>query len=101
MEMQRISATENTRRYGAAILAALAALLLYKLLSPAFGGQYPYHTAWAAVAFSAWYCGVGPSFFAICIYLIGIWYWFLPKGDSFRLANPERIFPGCWASLPF
>ena len=61
MEMQRISAAETVRRYGAAILAAIAALFLYKLLFPALGGQNPYHTAWTAVVFSAWYCGVGPS----------------------------------------
>src|ERR1700746_806322 len=101
MEKQGISAIENTRRYGAAILAAVAALFLYKLLSPAFGGQYPYHTAWAAVAFSAWYCGVGPSTFAILVDLIGIWYWFLPKGDSFRLANPRADISGMLGFVAF
>src|SRR5579864_9255013 len=101
MEMQLSSALVNTRRYGSAMIAAVAALFLYKLLSPAFGGQYPYHTAWAAVAFSAWYCGVGPSIFAILVDLIGIWYWFLPPGASFQLANPRADISGMLGFVAF
>ena len=96
-----MSTTESVRRYGAAIFAALAALLLYKLLSPAFGGQNPYHTAWAAVAFSAWYCGVGPSIFAILVDLIGIWYWFLPPAASFQLANSKADISGMLGFVAF
>ena len=96
-----MSATESVRRYGAAILAALAALLLYKLLSPAFGGQNPYHTAWAAVVFSAWYCGVGPSIFAVLVDLIGIWYWFLPPAASFQLANSKADISGMLGFVAF
>jgi len=49
------------RRYSLAILAALAALLLRKMLAPLFGQENPYLTAWAAIVISAWYCGIGPS----------------------------------------
>lgn len=101
MEMQRISATENIRRYGAAILSAVAALFLYKLLSPALDGQNPYHTSWAAVVFSAWYCGVGPSILAILLDLIGIWYWFLPPAGSFQLANPRADISGILGFVAF
>src|SRR5579862_7004653 len=101
MEMQPASATENVRRYGSALLAAMAALALYKLLSPALDGQNPYHTAWAAVVFSAWYCGVGPSILAILLDLIGIWYWFLPPSGSFHLANPRADVAGMLGFVAF
>ena len=41
-------------RYALAILAALVALSLRHLLIPLLGFDNPYHTAWLAVAFSAW-----------------------------------------------
>jgi PAS domain S-box-containing protein len=70
-------------RYALAVLAAIAALLLRDALSPLFGLHNPYHTAWLAVVFSAWYCGVGPSIVTVVFDAIGIWYWFLPPAHSF------------------
>ena len=101
MKMRRISAMDNMRRYGSAIFAAIAALFVCKLLFPAFGGQNPYHTAWAAVVFSAWYCGVGPSIVAIFLEVLGIWYWFLPIYGSFRLANPRTEISGMLGFVVF
>ena len=92
--MQRTAASTNERRYGAALLVALAALLLRRLLAPVFGDQNPYHTAWATVVFSAWYCGVGPSAVAVLVDLLGIWYWFLPPAGSWSLANPRADIAG-------
>ncbi len=94
MEMRRTSAAENLRRYSAAIVAAIAALVLRRLLTPIFGEQNPYHTAWAAVGFSAWYCGVGPSFVVVLTDMLGIWYWFLAPAGSFRLADPKPDIAG-------
>ena len=94
MEMRRTSTPENLRRYSAAIMAAIAALVLRRLLAPVFGDQNPYHTAWAAVVFSAWYCGVGPSIVAVLAELLGIWYWFLAPAGSFRLADPKPDIAG-------
>jgi signal transduction histidine kinase len=101
MKMQQISAIENTRRYGAAILAAFTALFLYRLLSPALDGENPYHTAWAAVVFSAWYGGLGPSILVILLDLIGIWYWFLPPAASFQLLNPRADISGMLGFVVF
>src|ERR1700691_5468709 len=94
MEMRRTEASANMRRYSTALLAALAALLLRRLLAPVLGDQNPYHTAWAAIVFSAWYCGIGPSVLAVLVDLVGIWYWFLPPGGSWRLANPRADIAG-------
>lgn len=101
MEMQRTSMADNLRRYGAAFSVAIAALFLYKLLTPVLDGQNPYHTAWAAVVFSAWYCGVGPAIVTVLLDLVGIWYWFLPPGGTFRLANAKADIPGMLGFLVF
>lgn len=101
MEMQPTSMAHNLRRYGAAFSAAIAALFLYKLLTPVLNGQNPYHTAWAAVVFSAWYCGVGPAIVTVLLDLLGIWYWFLPPADSFQLANAKVDIPGMLGFLVF
>lgn len=85
---------QTLHRYLLGILAALAALWLRKLLAPILGDQNPYHTAWAAVVFSAWYCGVGPTIATIFLDLIGIWYWFLPPVHSFALADPKPTISG-------
>jgi PAS domain S-box-containing protein len=76
-------------RYGLAVLAAVVALLLRDMLSPLLGVTNPYHTAWAAVVFAAWYCGLGPSIVTTLLTLLGIWYWFLSPSGSFRLEDPR------------
>ena len=86
---------------GRALLAATAALFLRGLLAPVFGEQNPYHTAWASVVFSAWYCGVGPSILAVLVNLLGIWYWFLPPTASWNLANPSADIAGMVGFLIF
>jgi signal transduction histidine kinase len=73
--------------YALAAGAAVAALLLRDLLGTAFGTHYPYHTAWLAIIFAAWYCGIGPSLLAVAIDALGIWYWFLPPYESFSGKN--------------
>ena len=47
-------------RYSWALLAVAAALGLRWFLAPLLGDTNPYHTVWAAVVFSAWYCGLVP-----------------------------------------
>jgi PAS domain S-box-containing protein len=79
-------------RYLSAALAAVAALLIRELLNPLLGTQNAYHTAWLAIVFTAWYCGIGPSIVAIAIVLTGIWYWFLPPYHSFGVKDPHEIF---------
>lgn len=80
--------------YRLAILTAILALLLRGLLIPLLGANNPYHTAWAAVVFTAWYCGLGPSILATVMSLGGVWYWFLPPTHSWRLADPKTEVAG-------
>ena len=84
----------GARPYFLAILSALAALLLRKMLSPLLGADNPYLTAWAAIVLSAWYYGVGPAIACTLLSVIGVWYWFLPYSHSFVLQNPRSEISG-------
>src|ERR1700676_411146 len=92
---------DDVRRYGLAILAAIVALLLRRLLAPLLGENNPYHTLWAAVVFSAWYCGLGPSLVTTLLGVVGVWYWFLPPFHSFSLQDPETAISGIVGFLFF
>lgn len=91
----------GVRRYGLAILAVIVALVLRGLLSPFLGEHNPYHTVWAAVVLSAWYCGLGPSIVATLIALFGTWYWFLPPSASLALKDPKTAISGMIGFLFF
>lgn len=93
--------TPKAQRYIVAALAALAALLLRKMLSPLYGAENPYHTAWAATFFAAWFCGVGPAIVSTLMSSAGIWYWFLPPTHSFALQNPRAEISGMVGFLVF
>jgi PAS domain S-box-containing protein len=91
---------QGATKYALGALAAIAALLLRKLLDPLLGSENPYHTAWLAVAFSAWYCGLGPAIVTVAITVAGVWYWFLPRYGSFTIQNKAEIF-GMFGFLAF
>jgi PAS domain S-box-containing protein len=63
-------------RYAIAALSAIVSLYLRVLIAPPFPVHVPYYTVWAAVAFSAWFCGLGPSVVTVLLAMIGIWFWF-------------------------
>lgn len=88
-------------RYVLAILIALVALFFRELLWPLLGSNNPFHTAWAAVIFAAWYCGMGPAIVTAIIDVIGIWYWFLTPAHSFRLSDQKSQIAGMVGFLLF
>jgi signal transduction histidine kinase len=85
---------ENFGRYGVAILTAILALMLRGLFAPLLGAHDAYHTAWAAVVFTAWYCGIGPAILTTLMTAAGVWYWFLPPGHTFAVADIKSQFAG-------
>ncbi|MFZ1009069.1 MAG: DUF4118 domain-containing protein [Candidatus Sulfotelmatobacter sp.] len=93
--------TDVVRRYALAVLSAILALLLRRLAAPLLGENNPYHTVWAAVVFSAWYCGLGPSVVTAMLSAVGVWYWFLPPTNSFTLGDPKSAISGMVAFLVF
>lgn len=81
-------------RYAFAVLTAVLALVLRQTLSPLLGANNPYFTVWAAVVFSAWYYGVGPSVVTTLMSALGVWYWFLLPLHSFRLQDSKMQIGG-------
>src|SRR5258708_20910915 len=92
---------DDFRGYVLAALAAVVALLLRRLLTPLLGENNPYHTLWAAVVFSAWFFGVGPSILTALIGVLGVWYWFLPPFHSFVLEDAKSAISGMLGFLFF
>jgi PAS domain S-box-containing protein len=72
-------------RYLLAVGVTLLALWVRYMLIPWLGPYNIYHTLWAALVFSAWYLGVGPSIATVIIGVLGVWYWFIPPFRSFSL----------------
>jgi signal transduction histidine kinase len=95
------SGVSSPRRYVAAVAAAISALLLRQLLAPLLGESNPYHTVWAAVVFSAWYCGLWPSIIATLLSFMGVWYWFIPFDTSFTMKDPKNAIAGMVGFLFF
>jgi signal transduction histidine kinase len=61
-------------QYALATGAVLAALLIGSALHHVAGGTLAYVLLLPAIAFSAWYCGIGPSIVAILLALVGAMY---------------------------
>src|SRR5579872_7358376 len=98
---QRSYPKPAVREYALAVLAAIVALMLRRLLAPLLGENNPYHTVWAAVVFAAWYCGLGPSIMTMVLSLIGVWYWFLVPAHAFSLNEPRSEVAGMVGFLFF
>jgi PAS domain S-box-containing protein len=84
----------SATQYAFGLLTAMVALLAREMLSPLLGASNPYHTVWAGVVFSAWYCGLGPSIATTLVSVLGVWYRFLPPFNSFAFENPRAEISG-------
>src|ERR1700726_5046949 len=86
----KISETTGLR-YAVALFATVVALMVRLGLNPFLGDYVPYITLLPAVAFCAWYCGVGPSILSVVLALIGTQYWFLSPAHSFRIVGMAQV----------
>jgi len=73
---------DRVTRYGFAVAIALLAVVAYLWLMPLLGDGAWYLTAFAAVTFTAIYCGLGASILSTLMSLFGWWYWFLGPDRS-------------------
>ena len=80
-------ANNRAVRYAVAILATAMTLLLRWALNPILGDYIPYVLLWPAVAFSAWYCGIGPSLVSVVLALVGAQYCIIPPLYSLQILN--------------
>ncbi len=55
------------RRYAAALVAVVAATFARMWLDRALHGDLPFATYFAALAFAAWYGGLGPALVALAL----------------------------------
>jgi signal transduction histidine kinase len=78
-------------RYAFALAATLAALLVRLALNPFLGDYVPYITLFPAVAFCAWYCGIGPSILSVIVALIATQYWFMGPAHSLRSLGTAQV----------
>jgi PAS domain S-box-containing protein len=79
-------------RYGLAILAVIASLLLRHVFDPLLGPQNTYHTAWAAVVLTSWYCGLGPAILSVVLAAVGSVYYFVRPVHSFSIENHQDLW---------
>jgi signal transduction histidine kinase len=89
--IRNLSSKRAVIRYGLALLVTLLALALQGLIGRHIG-NHAYLTVWAAVAFSALYCGLGPSLVSVLTGALGVWFFFLAPARSATLENPADIF---------
>jgi signal transduction histidine kinase len=79
-------------RYAVAPLATAAALLVRLALSRFVGDYVPYITLFPAVAFCAWYCGLGPSVLSGILALLAARYWVMLPAYSLRIhGTPQAV----------
>ena len=79
--------------YALAAAAVVTAPLVSNALSPWAGERVAYVLLLPAVAFSAWYCGIGPSILAIALALGNALYGVIPPVYAFRLLVPADLVP--------
>ena len=77
-------------RYAAALVATAMALLLRWALRPVLGDYLPFVTLFAAVAFSAWYCGTKASILAVVVAIIGARYWLIHPLHAFSIPDAAQ-----------
>jgi signal transduction histidine kinase len=79
------------RRYVLATAAVAAAFLISSALHPLVGDRVGYVLLFPAVAFSAWYCGMGPSVLATILAVVGATYGFTPSIQAIRVLTVEEL----------
>jgi signal transduction histidine kinase len=77
-------------RYAASLLATGIALAVAHELSSLFGDALPYAVIFPAIAFAAWYCGVGPALLSTVVAVTAVEYWFLPPLHTFGVLTTRQ-----------
>jgi signal transduction histidine kinase len=79
-------------RYTVALLLMAVAVLVRWLLNPLLDNSIPYVTLFPAVAFAAWYCGIGPSIVSTILALVAATYLVIPPVHSFHILNRVEFY---------
>src|SRR6267142_357422 len=83
--------THPSSPYPLAIGAVVLALLAGHPLGRTFGESILYIAIFPAIAFSAWYCGAGPSIVSMVVAVVGLRYWFGSPVDNFASVGNASV----------
>ena len=83
-------------RYGVAVLAVGAAVLVKLLLDPLTAQDTPFLLILGAIMVGAWYGGLGPGLLATALSALAIDYFFLVPKVSFTTVGPELLDLGAF-----
>jgi signal transduction histidine kinase len=78
-------------RYALSLAMAAIAVALRWVLDPLLGHVAFYVTVYAAVAFCALVCGLGPAILSAILGFIGTFYWFVDPRHSLTFSRPSEI----------
>jgi len=85
----RIS-NSNLLRYGLPVIAVAIASLVCNRMTPYTGNGVGYVLLLPAVAFSAWYCGVGAAIVAMALSVIAAAFGFIPRIHAFAYPDTSE-----------
>jgi len=74
-------------RYALAFSVTAIALLIHHVITLFLGDYTPFVALFPAVAFSAMYCGVGPSILSAMLALLAAKFWFMPVTHSSQVLS--------------
>ena len=96
---QRAQLADVALAYAIAVLACIAAWALRAALDPLLGQQTPYSLMLMAVAFAAWYGGLGPAALATLLGGAISWFAYLSPNDRFSaLGLQETVQLGLYGA---
>jgi PAS domain S-box-containing protein len=78
-------------RYATPLVAVAAATLIRLPLQTVLGSDVPYLLFFPAIAFTAWYSGLGPGLLATALSGAVALFLYIPPFESFRVASPEAL----------
>jgi signal transduction histidine kinase len=79
-------------RYAAAVLVATAAFFLTRDIGPLFE-RAQFFLALSGVIVTVWYCGRGPAFTAIGLFVLGYWFLIVPPAYSLNIIDAFEVLP--------
>ncbi len=80
---------QRSLRYGVAVLAVGAAVLVKLILDPLTAQQTPFLLVLGAIVISAWYGGLGPGLLATGLSALAVDYFFFSPQGSLEVFGPE------------
>lgn len=79
-------------RYAISLVGIAVALALGRVWAPLLGGSMPYVAIVPSLAFSSWYCGLGPSMASSAVALVALKYSLITPGHTLAILTARQAF---------